>query len=113
MVNPGSFQGSRKEFLLAQADLFANAVIHSHVLDTIADIQRRYFKRYPPSLPHDEEPTAEWLASVDDNAPDDEILPPCRGEMDETEYDQALTRYTEMLTAIQNRKDVSCFFAFL
>ena len=111
MVNPGSFKGSRKEFLLAQADLFADAVIHSHVLDTIADIQRRYFKRYPPSLPHDEEPTSEWLAAVDDNAPDHEILPPCRDEMDEMEYNQALARYTEMLSIIQYRKDVS--FSFL
>lgn len=110
MVNPGAFKGSRKEFLLAQADLFADAVIHSHVLDTIADIQRRYFKRYPPSLPHDEEPTAEWLASVDDNAPDDEIFPPHRGEMDEEEYNKALAQYSEMLAAIQSRKDVRYHF---
>ncbi len=110
MVNPGTFQGSRKEFLLAQADLFSNAVVHGHVLDTIADIQRRYFKRYPPSLPHDEEPTAEWLAAVDDNAPDDEILPPRRGELDEEAYDKALAQYSEMLAAIQSRKDVSYHF---
>ena len=112
MVNPGSFKGSRKEFLLSQAELFANAVIHSHVLDTIADIQRRYFKRYPPSLPHDEEPTAEWLAAVDDNAPDDEILPPRRDEMDEEEYTQAMAHYNDMLATIQSRKDVSLLHTF-
>ena len=112
MVNPGSFKGSRKEFLLAQADLFADAVVHSHVLDTIADIQRCYFKQYPPSLPHDEEPTAKWLAAVDDNAPDDEILPPQRGEMDEEEYDRELAQYSEMLVAIQSRKDVRIAFLF-
>ncbi len=64
----------------------------------------------PPSLPHDEEPTAEWLASVDDNAPDDEIFPPHRGEMDEEEYNKALAQYSEMLAAIQSRKDVRYHF---
>lgn len=107
MVNPGSFKGSRKEFLRAQADVYANAVVHSHTLDTIADIQRRYFKQFPPSLPKDEEPTAEWLASVDDNAPDNELLPPQRDGMNEKEYEEALQQYDKMLAAIQTRKGVS------
>lgn len=107
MVNPGSFHGSRKDFLLAQANLYADAVVNSHVLDTVADVQRRYFKRYPPSLPDDEEPSAEWLAAVDDNSPDDEILPPRRDGMDEKEYDQALEHYHQMLKVIETRKGVS------
>ena len=107
MVNPGSFKGFRRDFLYAQADLYADAIVDCHVSDTVADIQRRYFKRYPPLLAEDEEPSEEWLALVDDNAPDDEILRPQHGEMAEEEYKQALERYEDMLTTIRNRKAVS------
>ncbi|KAF9472823.1 hypothetical protein BDN70DRAFT_780715, partial [Pholiota conissans] len=70
MVNPGAFQGSRREFLTAQKELYANAVTDNHVADAVADIQRRYFKRYPITLPHTEEPSTESLANVDDNSAD-------------------------------------------
>ncbi|KAF9470434.1 hypothetical protein BDN70DRAFT_821384, partial [Pholiota conissans] len=69
MVNPGSFKGSRKTFLLTQADIYAEALVNNHVADMVSDIQRRYFKRYPITLPHEEEPSEQWLSQVDDNAP--------------------------------------------
>ncbi|KAF8163969.1 hypothetical protein BJ912DRAFT_838852, partial [Pholiota molesta] len=72
MVNPGAFSGTRKAFLAAQSALYADAVTANHTADTVADIQRRYFKRYPISLSHTVEPSAESLAQVDDNAPDEE-----------------------------------------
>ncbi|KJA12733.1 hypothetical protein HYPSUDRAFT_113737, partial [Hypholoma sublateritium FD-334 SS-4] len=70
MVNPGGFRGRRKEFLDSQQDLYAAAVKEKHINDTVADIQRRYFKRFPITLSHTEEPTEEFLAAVDDDGPD-------------------------------------------
>lgn len=103
MVNPGSFSGSRKAFLDDQKELYARAVADNHVSDTVADIQRRYFKRYPISLPHDQEPSAEWLAQVDDKAIDPEIPPP-----EETlNWEEDYARYDAQMRGIKARKDVS------
>lgn len=76
MVNPGAFSGKRKAFLDAQRAVYAAAVTNDHVNDTVADIQRRYFKRFPLTLQHTEEPTEEFLATVDDDAPDAELAAP-------------------------------------
>ncbi|KAF8190124.1 hypothetical protein BJ912DRAFT_850288 [Pholiota molesta] len=105
MVNPGAFQGTRKDFLTAQMDLYAAAVTGNHVADTVADIQRRYFKRYPTSLEHNVEPSEEWLAQVDDNAPDDDLLPPDEALLDKETFDIAEAAYNEQLKALKFRKE--------
>ena len=69
MVNPGAFQGSRREFLLSQKPAYKARVIGGYAADALAEIQHKYFKRYLIDLPHSEEPSAEWLAEVDDDAP--------------------------------------------
>lgn len=79
MVNPGSFSGRRKAFLDAQKETYAAAVAAGHINDTVADIQRRYFKRFPVTLLHSEEPSEEYLAAVDDDAPDPELSPTLPG----------------------------------
>ncbi|KAF9551577.1 hypothetical protein CPC08DRAFT_647562 [Agrocybe pediades] len=63
MVNPGTFKGSRKEFLLAQKQAYSDAVKQGTVADVVADIQRQYFKRYPIELPHEQEPSPEAFTS--------------------------------------------------
>ena len=70
MVNPGAFQGSRREFLLSQKPAYKAGVIGGYAADALAEIQCKYFKRYLIDLPHSEEPSAEWLAEVDDDAPE-------------------------------------------
>jgi len=66
MVNPGTFRGTRKEFLKGELIAYARAVEGGYPIDGVALISRRYFKRYPVDLPLDEEPTPEHLAAVDD-----------------------------------------------
>ncbi|KJA15176.1 hypothetical protein HYPSUDRAFT_149496, partial [Hypholoma sublateritium FD-334 SS-4] len=78
MVNPGGFSGLRKAFLDAEQETYNAAVEDNRAADTLADIQRRYFKRFPLSLPFSEEPTEEFLNSVDDAAPDPELKPPSK-----------------------------------
>ena len=85
MVNPGAFVSSRTEFLKGEKCAYAEAVANGYARDALSIISRRYFKRYPVDLPHSEEPTAEHLASVDDDAicPDDPPLDPSDMSMDD------------------------------
>lgn len=106
MVNPGGFSGLRKAFLDDQQAAYNAAVEAKNAADTLADIQRRYFKRFPVSLLHSEDPTEEFLASVDDNAPDPELSPPDRANMDSVGYDRAKRVYELQVIEIKMRKAV-------
>lgn len=111
MVNPGAFAGKRRAFLDAQQELYAAAAAANHVNDTVADIQRRYFKRFPVTLSHTEEPTEEALAAVDDDAPDPELAPPRDEGMDPDAYSRAKRVYEFQCNELKMRKAV-CFCAF-
>ncbi|RDB28895.1 hypothetical protein Hypma_015380 [Hypsizygus marmoreus] len=104
MVNPGNFKGSRKAFLVEQKPLYAAAVAGNHVADTVADILRRYFKRYPATLPLTEEPSPEFLAQVDDSAAD--VEPPVLDEalMTEGEFEAAMKSYNEYKALYATRR---------
>lgn len=106
MVNPGGFQGSRKIFLDDQQDLYAAAVEENHAADAVADIQRRYFKRFPLSLPHTQEPTEEFLAAVDDDAPDPDLLPPQQGTLSDEVYARDRRVYELQVAELKMRKAV-------
>lgn len=111
MVNPGAFVGTRKQFLSDQQELYAEAVVENHVADTIADIQRRYFKRYPISLSHTQEPTAEFLAAVDDDAPDPEFSPPSADGLSDEAYARARRVYELQVAELKMRKAVRISFS--
>lgn len=112
MVNPGSFTGKRREFLDSQKELYATAVRDKDVADTVADIQRRYFKRFPLTLAHNKDPTQEFLDSVDDDAPDTELIHPGpkAAGVDDEAYTRTLRVYELQKTELKVRKDVRCFF---
>ena len=107
MVNPGGFQGLRKKFLDDQQDFYAAAVKDKHIADGVADIQRRYFKRFPLTLSHTEEPTDEFLATVDDNAPDPELCAPEKGTLSDEAYARACRVYEFQVKELTMRKAVS------
>jgi len=107
MVNPGVFQGSRKEFLLGEKSSYSTAVAGGYAADALALIQRRYFKRYPVDLPHNLEPSPEFLAAVDDDAPDDKIAVPDQDKMSEEDYRAAVDRLAERQKLVSCRRAVS------
>ena len=107
MVNPGAFHGSRKEFLIGEKDAYRTGIQGGYTADILADIQRRYFKRYPINLPHHEEPSAEQLESINDDAPDDEPEYPSEEGLSPEEYAEALKAVEECRTLIKQRKAVS------
>ncbi|PPR07319.1 hypothetical protein CVT26_013679 [Gymnopilus dilepis] len=113
MVNPGAFRGSRKDFLMSQKAAYAEAVVGGFSSDALANIQRRYFKRYPVDLPHEEEPSPEALAAVDDDAPDPEPDEPDREKMTEEEYQEALEAMETRMGIFRFRRAVSHTVYFL
>ncbi|KAK7032452.1 SERTA domain-containing protein 3 [Paramarasmius palmivorus] len=96
MVQPRAFKGSRQQFLDSHSEGYALAAQENRVKSFISDLTRRYLKRYPPSLPHDKEPTQESLDAVDDDAPDPETLPPNRQDFKtDNEFHEALKKHEE------------------
>ena len=109
MVNPGTFSGLRKAFLDSQQDIYAAAVQGKHVAETVADIQRRYFKRFPITLSHTEEPTKEFLDAVDDDAADPELQPPALDGLDDNAQAHAARVYELRIAELKMRKDVGSY----
>jgi len=107
MPNPGSFLGSRFDFLRSQNRLYAAAVIANTKEECIADIQRRYFKRYPIDLEHNVEPTQLFLGSVDDDEADPEVVAPDANLLSPEEFKIAMRAFDECQTLVVFRKQVS------
>ena len=108
MVNPGAFRGSRKEFLMGEKAAYSAGMAGGYGADALALIQCRYFKHYPVDLPHHEEPTAEYLAAVDDDAPEPEPEEPNPKVMTKEEYDAATKESEKRQVILQFCKAVGC-----
>lgn len=107
MVNPGTYIGSCLVFLNGKNEEYANAIKLNIVDDVVAIIQHQYFKRFPITLPLNKEPSSEWLAQVDNDAPDPEILLPKEDNYaTSNEYSQAMLNYDELGRELLTRKDV-------
>jgi hypothetical protein len=108
MVNPGSFQGARKEFLFGEKPAYQAAVSGGYARDALAIIQRRFFKRFPIDLPLSDDPTPDALASVNDDTPDDEPEAPDEDlMMAPEEFTAAIEVFKQRQSLIQFRKEVS------
>ena len=92
---------------MSQREGYSATVAGGYAGDALAQIQRRYFKRYPIDLPHSIEPTPEFLASVDDDAPDPEIQEPNEDELSPDEYATAKEGLQERRKLLAFRKAVS------
>ena len=74
----------------------------------IALIQHKYLKRYPIDLPHNEEPSTEWLAAVDDDAAEEELAGPNIDALDKDELAEAMMKSEKWQTMLCYHKAVSC-----
>ncbi|KAL0574850.1 SERTA domain-containing protein 3 [Marasmius crinis-equi] len=84
MVNPGAFHGSRKLFLETALPEYFKAVREGYGPEFLQTTVRRYLKRYPIEIGEDSEPTAEFLASVNDDEASPDVYPPTK-DPNETE----------------------------
>lgn len=108
MGNPGAFQGTRFEFLTQQLQVYATAMAEGTVADVLANIYRRYFKRYPVDLDHKQEPTSEYLAKVNDDEPDEEQEVPDPDKMTTEEFEAAMELLEARTHLITARQKVRC-----
>ncbi|KAK7017024.1 hypothetical protein VNI00_018751 [Paramarasmius palmivorus] len=103
-MSPSAFKGTRLTFLEAAITAYAIALKEGHGADFLAELVRRYFKRYPPSLPHNEEPSPEHLAAVNDDEPDPEIVPPTKEpDQNDEDFGKALIAHQALLKVIGGR----------
>jgi len=107
MPNPGAFSGARLTFLKDQKQKYADALVSNTKAKCLLDIQRRYFKRFPITMPDDHEPDSEALASVDDSEPDVEFATPEEHQMSADDYADALKEFTKRQRNITFKKAVS------
>lgn len=64
------FKGLRLDYLTSQKPAYDNAVANGTTNDFVDAVYGRYARRYPIELELDDEPSPEFLAAVDDKAPD-------------------------------------------
>ncbi|PPQ77783.1 hypothetical protein CVT26_005395 [Gymnopilus dilepis] len=83
------YEGGRRDFLESQREAYKEAFMNGTKDDFVKDVARRFFKRFPPTLADDVEPTEEFLAKVDDSQPDSEYVLPDASTMDPQEYEAA------------------------
>ena len=107
MVNPGAFQGARKAFLLGEKEAYRQAMEEGYIAEAIANIQRRFFKRFPVDLPDDVDPSEEALAAVDDEAIEPEYERPDPEKMSSEEYEEAIKKMEERQKKISFKRGVS------
>lgn len=66
------FKGARFDFLVEQLAEYDAAVASGTTKEFLDTVYARFARRFPINLPLDEDPSAEFLASVDDSAPEPE-----------------------------------------
>ena len=94
---------------MGEKSKYRAAVAGGFVKDAMADIQRRYFKRFPIDIPHSEEPLPEHLASVDDGETDPESQVPDKENLSLEEYEEQLEKLEARRKLVILRKDVKRF----
>ena len=112
MVNPGSFGPSRKAFLESQKPVYTAGVLGGYAADALVQIQRKYLKRFPIDLPHDDEPTEEWLASMNNKENDPDHVPPCVESLSEEDYAEAMKALESRQKLLAFRRAVSAISCF-
>jgi hypothetical protein len=91
---------------------YSAGVTGGYAADALVLIQRKYLKRFPIDLQHNEEPTEEWLASVNDDGPDPDPVPPDIESLSEEDYNAAMKELEERQKLLAFRKAVSDFFVW-
>ena len=107
MVNLAIFRGRREEFLLAQLPGYQSAVTQGTKDEYLKNVLRRYFKRFPPSRPHQYEPTEAELEAVDDSQPDLEPELPDPFSMGQEAYYACMKEIDDRKKEIEIRTGVS------
>ncbi|KAF8882628.1 hypothetical protein CPB84DRAFT_1851182 [Gymnopilus junonius] len=113
MVNPGAFHGAQKEFMLSQKLIYNKAINNGYTDEAVADIQCCYFKRFSVDLPDDQEPTANELAAIDDDAVDPEQKKPDPETLSAEELSMAMEILEKRQKTLEFQKAIHYTFAII
>ena len=91
---------------MSQKPTYSAGVLGGYAADALALIQSKYLKHFPIDLPHDEEPTDEWLASVNDNKQEPDQVPPDIESLGEENYVVAMEALERRQKLVAFRKAV-------
>ncbi|KDR67147.1 hypothetical protein GALMADRAFT_1358709 [Galerina marginata CBS 339.88] len=95
MAPKAAFSGLRLEFLVEEKKGYAAAVVNGTKNEAVLDITRHYFKRFPPDLDHNTEPSEAHLAAVNDALPDPEPEVPDPSKMSQEQYKLAMEAFEQ------------------
>lgn len=104
------FKGARLEFLTQQIPAYEKAVAEGTTKEFLDVVYARYARRFPIELPLTEEPSPDFLAAVDDNAPEPEPEVPTE-ELSPEELEIVLQEMNNRQDDIQKRRKV-CVVCF-
>ena len=91
----------------AQSSLYATAVVANTKDECVANIQHRYFKRYPVELEYNVEPTRQFLESVNDDEADPEVVAPDPDLLSPEDFKKATEVFRVCQEQLVFRKKVS------
>lgn len=107
MVNPGTFRGKALVYLESCREKFAKGFDDGIVRDVATDIIRGFFMRFSPDTPLNEDPTDEFLATINDDRPAEEYpFPEVEGTSPE-EFELQMNRWQTRQETIAYRTRVS------
>ena len=92
---------------MGEKEAYRQAMEEGYIAEAIANIQRRFFKRFPVDLPDDVDPSEEALAAVDDEAIEPEYERPDPEKMSSEEYEEAIKKMEERQKKISFKRGVS------
>lgn len=85
-MNPGIFKGTCLEFVQGEHANYVKAVLEGHATEELMNIICHFFKRFPISLPDNEEPSVEDLGNINNEAPDIETHRPDEDKLSPEEF---------------------------
>ncbi|KAL0568515.1 SERTA domain-containing protein 3 [Marasmius crinis-equi] len=99
-----AFTGARLTFLQGQRERFAHAATTRTITTFMDVLYDQYFRYFPETTPHNEDPTPEAMAAVDLSSDEDPHPPPVRKPgQSAKDFEEEMEAYKELETRILNR----------
>jgi hypothetical protein len=107
MPSKPAFEGKVLEYMNMQKERYFVAIKNGMDADVLMDIQRGFLLRFDIDKPLSQEPSDEFLRSVNDSLPAPEIQPPDETKLSSQEYEGRKKEWKERQGRISKRKHVS------
>jgi len=107
MPSKSAFEGKRLAFLSGEKKRYYGAIKNMIGQDIVKDIQQKYLLRFNIDLPSTEEPSDEFLETIDDSKPAPEYPVPDPEALSEAEYEKENAKWKGRQKRVKAKKRVS------